>query len=347
MVGVSTCDVGKLVETPTPPTVSVSPVQLADSAAFGSTAPRVTTIQLTSAGPGSPSWTLSRAKGSAWLVTNPTSGGVPANLDISLVPVGLPLGVHGDTLLVSVTGASTEPTRVPVRFTIHPCLSSAVAPDTSVQATIETGDCGAPHRSGRFAKVFRFNGAANDSITARVSSGAFSPYVVLDSVPGGDALAESGSCGGANGSACIRYLRLPRTGTYAIAATSADSGRTGALTLELTRPHPPLAVSALSQLRRDTTTAIPGGAVVPDTLVMLRGAVADPDLGDSLSLEIEAQLGGEPFTGAPTQSSGWVASGQAALVSLSGLRDDASYRWRARARDLRAGQRRWQDRGGR
>ncbi|HLB38078.1 MAG TPA: hypothetical protein VJL31_16015, partial [Gemmatimonadales bacterium] len=330
-VAVSTCDVGKLVETPTPSTVSVAPVQLADSAPLGSAAPRVTSIQVSSAGPGSPSWSLSRAQGSAWLVVSPTSGGVPANLDISLVPVGLPLGVHHDTLIVSVSGATTAATRVPVRFTIHPCRFSSIQPDTSVQGTIDDSDCGAPHRSGRFAKVFRFDGAANDSISARVSSGAFGAYVLLDSVPLGDALAQSGSCAG--GAACIRYARLPRTGTYALAATSVDSGRTGEFTMEVTPPRPPAAPSGLAQFRRDSTTAVAGGGTVPDTLVILRGVAADPDLGDSLRLEVEVQLGAEPFTGTPTDSSDRVAAGEAALVPLSGLRDDRSYRWRVRARD--------------
>src|SRR2546426_1939661 len=52
-----------------------------------------------------------------------------------------------------------------------------------------------------------------------------------------------------------------------------------------------------SQLRRDSTTAIPLGGSTDQSSVVLRGVLADPDPADSLRLEVEVQPVGTAFTG--------------------------------------------------
>ena len=207
-----------------------------------------------------------------------TSGTVPATVDVTLNALGLPLGVYRDTLLLAVTGVQADPTRLPVQFTVYPCHFTTIAPDTTVQGDLATDDCGAPHRGGRFARVYQFNAGANDSVTAVLGSSAVAGFVVLDSVPRGTgALGEAPSCLGVAGAGCLRYVGPPRGGAHALAATTLGSGATGALTLALTRPRPPSAPRGVTQLRRDTATAINTGGVAPDSVVVLRAVVAEPD----------------------------------------------------------------------
>ncbi|HXV86936.1 MAG TPA: hypothetical protein VD793_09565, partial [Gemmatimonadales bacterium] len=331
--GVSTCELDKLVTTPEPGTFAVAPAQVQDSAAVGSMASRIRTIQITiSTGAGN--WSLNRAQGSAWLVPTPTNGAAPATVEVTLSPAGLAAGLYQDTLVVASAEGSGDPTRVPVQFVIYPCLPETVTADTAVQDTLNTGDCGYAARPGRFARIYRFSGAANDSVSIWLVSGAFAPRVILDSVPPGTAaLGDATGCPNLPATACIRYLRLPRGGTYGVAAATADSGSVGAYSLEIRRPRPPAPAAMLAQLRADSVTAVAGAGAIPETSLVFRAALTDPDPGDQLVLEVEVQPVGSPFTGTPTGTSAPTTSGLAAVVAVTGLSDNVAYRWRARARD--------------
>src|SRR2546426_11068582 len=84
-----------------------------------------------------------------------------------------------------------------------------------------------------------------------------------------------------------------------------------------------------SQLRRDSTTAIPLGGSTDQSSIVLRGVLADPDPADSLRLEVEVGPVGTAFTGVPTQLGGRVANGQNGFVAVPGLANNTGYHWQA------------------
>src|SRR5207237_370815 len=101
-------------------------------------------------------------------------------------------------------------------------------------------------------------------------------------------------------------------------------------TRSFARPRPPAAPDALAQLTSDGVTAIPVGGSVDQPSVVLRGTVSDPDVGDTLRLQVEALPVSTAFTGTPTAVSDRTSSGQRPTVTLTGLADNTSYHWRAR-----------------
>src|SRR5205814_9371229 len=103
-------------------------------------------------------------------------------------------------------------------------------------------------------------------------------------------------------------------------------------TLSVTRPRPPAGPDALAQLTSDGVVIDPGGSVNQPSVV-LRGTVSDPDVGDTLRLQVEARPVGTAFTDTPTAVSDRVSSGQRASVTLTGLADNTAYHWRARTLD--------------
>src|SRR5207249_3125082 len=155
-------------------------------------------------------------------------------------------------------------------------------------ALANAGDGGAPHRAGSFAQLYSFTGRAGDSVSVLMAAPALDGYVVLDSSTAGTApaLAENDRCA-TSGDACLRYELLRVGGTYTIEATSAAAGATGAYTLSVSRPRAPAAPGSVAQLRSDSTTAVPLGSVTDEPTVVVRGVVTDPDIADTLRLQVE------------------------------------------------------------
>lgn len=93
----------------------------ADSASFGSTVPRVDTIQIINDGGGELRWAAQARHASPWLTLTPDTGtaGQSAPLRVHADPTGLALGVYRDTVVVaSLSGGGAL--QVPVVFRIHP-----------------------------------------------------------------------------------------------------------------------------------------------------------------------------------------------------------------------------------
>ena len=222
---VQTCKLDELVTSPDSGTLVLSPVQLLDSAAVGSRSVLVRTLEITHTGPSALSWTARRAQGSAWLVLSATSGTAPSTESVFLNPVGLPVGVYHDTIIVSIASLPSDPTRIPVRFTIRPCVVGSIALGAGITDSLVESDCEAPHRTGRSAKLFGLSATSGDSVTIVMRSTAFDAYLIVDSPGSGSAqpLAEAGDCLGATGDPCLIYLLLPRSGTYVVEATAADA----------------------------------------------------------------------------------------------------------------------------
>lgn len=98
---------------------------------------------------------------------------------------------------------------------------------------------------------------------------------------------------------------------------------------------PPAAPSALKQFAADGTTAIATGGQANDPTVVLEGTVSDPDVGNTLRLEIELQPSAAAFTNTATHNAPGLASGAAGRVTVT-LGASGGYKWQARTCDAAA-----------
>ncbi len=328
----------------TPPDLSVTPSTVGASAKVGSTALQTADLSIDNAGTGSPNW--SGSKSSSWLSLSKTSGGMPDNVELTFDPAGLAVGTYYDTVVVTVPGAAGSPAEIPVTFELTPCSETSIAPDAILAGVLTTGDCGAPHRTGGLARIYTIAGALGDTVSLRLE-GDFDAYLfVVDAT--GTVLAENDECAGnlSRGPACIEEFALPGSGTYGVEATSFTAAATGNFTLRAIAPTAPNAPQGLGQFRSDGTTPIAVGGVTSQTTVVFEGAVTDNDPGDSLWLQIEVQPLGGAFTGTPTATSAVTTSGNSVTVTVSGLADNTSYHWQARAVDQTGRPGAWVSHGG-
>ncbi len=324
----ATCQVDKLTNTPPPiATLDVAPVQIRDSAAAGSAAARADSVAVANAGQGTLSWSVRLRLGEQWLSVSPSDGIAPAKLHLSFNPLGLAAGVYRDTLLVTAENARGSPALVPVEFFVHPCRVVPITPDVELRDSLTTRDCSAPHKPTSFARVYGFTARAGDSISVVMSSATLGGVVMLDTSLAGPAMTQ-GVCT----TGCIRYQRLQAAGNYLIEA-AAGAGQTGPFTLAVTRPRAPAAPGSPAQLRTDSVTPVPVGGSTDQAGIVLGGVVSDPDLSDTLRLEVEVQPVGTPFTGVATGTSDGVAAGAAAFVAVTGLANNTAYHWQARTLD--------------
>jgi hypothetical protein len=112
----------------------------------------------------------------------------------------------------------------------------------------------------------------------------------------------------------------------------------------------PGAPTGLDQVQfTNSSTWIPVRGVVPETSVRLRGIPMDPDVGQTVQLEVEVQPAGVPFGEEDTMlicRSGLVPSGTRTWCTVSGLTSGQAYYWRARSRDSAKGAGPWVSFGG-
>src|SRR5439155_22349003 len=118
-----TCQLDELVSPSPPPQLLISPPEINDSAALGTTGSRVRSLAVKSEDPGG-SWRASVSGGSQWLELDRTQDTVPSTLGVSLKPAGLQAGTYRDTVLVTPDGAD-QPVKVPVSFAIAPLAGHA------------------------------------------------------------------------------------------------------------------------------------------------------------------------------------------------------------------------------
>src|SRR5262249_31167418 len=142
---------------------------------------------------------------------------------------------------------------------IRSCLVTTLAAGQPVNDVLGDNSCGAPHRGGSRSQLFGFSGAAGDSISISLVSSAFDAYPVLDTSLTKPPVTENDTCVAGQKNACFRYLRLPRTATYTVEATTAGAGQTGAFRLSFARPAPPAPPSELDQINDKSWDPIPVG----------------------------------------------------------------------------------------
>ena len=331
----TTCRTDKIVSPPPIRALTVTPSQVLDSALLGSAAQPSASLTISTADQGDVAWRAARAVGAAWLSLDLSSGATPSRVTLTLNPAGLATGVHRDTIIFASATSKGVTTRVPVEFMIQSCAVTPISLDVPVVDSLRLADCGAPHGTGQFGRLYSFAASAGDSVSVLTSTGAFPASVALDTAPAATApvLAQSATCQLTQQSACLLYRLLPRTGTYIVEMTSGALGQTGQFTLRVTRPHAPRSSESLAQLLNDSATAIAIGASISQARVVLRAVAIDPDAGDSLHLEVEVRPVGAAFTDTPTAAGGPVANGAQAWVGVADLADNAAYHWQCRTVD--------------
>jgi hypothetical protein len=323
-----------------PPDLSVTPSQVSKSAFQGSAATTTEDLTIDNLGTGSPNWTAT--KSASWLsLSKPGGPGMPDTVTLTLDPAGLAEGIHRDTVVITAPGASGSPAKVPVAYTIDPCATTPFTPDAEIPGALTTSDCGAPHRSGHFAKVYTFAGNGGDVVTLSIG-GTFVPYLIL-TTGAGSVLAES-VCPNGVGLACLEEVTLPGPDTYRVEATTQNPADTGSFTLRAVMQNDPSVVpTSLRQWRSDSMTAIPAGGTTTDTVVVLQASVTDTDLGDTLTLEVEVRPSGQVFANTATAYSDPAPGGTGIdiQVRVTGLSDNTGYKWQARAVDKTGGASGW------
>src|SRR5262245_57832881 len=336
-LALSTCGVDKLLKPAPGGILQVTPPRLDDSAAAGSMAARITSLQIANGAAGVLGWTAAISRASPWLQLGTLSGNAPGTLAMSADPTGLDVGVYHDTIVVAAMSGGGE-ARIPVQFTVHPCDIQSLVIDSELFGSLGSADCAAPHRDSTFADLYRFEGSAGDSVSIELVAGNFAPYLVLDTTAtppaaAGVPLLERSGCAGLPGTTCLRYQRLSRSGSFVIEAATVAPHDSGSYTLRVFRPRAPYEPESLEQMGADSLTVVATGGVSAQPAVVLRGVVRDPDAGDSLRLEVEMRPVGVAFTGTPTATGRLVASDQEALVCVKDLTDHTSYHWQARTVD--------------
>jgi hypothetical protein len=183
----------------TTPVLTVSPTTVSDSAPFGTTAPRQTTITIQNTGTGMFTW--SAVSDTAWLTLAPSSGAPGATPTLSLNPVGLPAGTHRGTVTITTApGAVGSPATITVTFKIQQAVlvvtPAAVADSTNAGSgqsflrtlRIANGGNGslawtAAHNPAKTWLSFtRTTGAAPDSIPITINSTGLAAAVYRDTV---------------------------------------------------------------------------------------------------------------------------------------------------------------------
>jgi hypothetical protein len=338
MLVVATCRLDTLIVLPRAALLCVTPSfpdTLRDSAATGSATQRSNTLSIENCGTGALRWRAFPMRGSPWLSIQPDSGIVAGteSPQVVLHSATLDTGIYHETVVVNST-TGTGAVEVPIRFYIHPCRVTPITIDDSAVATLTAADCGAPHRSGRYARLYAFPGTANDSVSIELPA-SFDAYLTLDTTVDGSrpTLAETDDCLGFPGDPCLYYQRLPFSASYYVEVTSADSADAGSFTLHVAHPRLPRPPVSLDQLLNDSVTSFPPGATVNTSGILLRAVLSDPDLGDSVHLEAEVRPVAIPFSGPNVPDGLPVGNGQPAWVSVVGLTDNAEYHWRVRAGD--------------
>ncbi len=334
----ATCRLGELIGTPTVSEMVVTADSIVDIAALGSTAAtrlEFDIIDFNNVGDGALPWKAEVALRSPWLTLSLREGNAPATLTAILSPVDLEEGVYRDTIRITPGSGPSDPVAIPVVYTIELCQTPAITGGVPVNDTLDESDCGAPHRTGSFAKVFSISGLENDSISVVMFATTFAPYVALSTGidQSSTVLQESAACDGVPDTACLRYLVLPGDGTFVVEATSNGSGTSGPFLLDVGLPRAPSPPVAPLQFASDSVSGIQTGSTVPDLDLVFSAMVTDADPGDQLRLELEIRPVGNAFTGTPTHTSAPSSSGDTVYTLAAGLSDNTSYHWQTRTSD--------------
>lgn len=316
----------------TQPGLNVSPPSISATSEERDTKEQDFDLTISNSGGGTLAWFASAD--APWISLSPLAGLAPSTLRVRVDPRGLAVGTYTGHVTVSAPGAVGSPVVVPVQLTITKkgCNEDSLDPDVVRTGTLSATDCDAPHRPGSFANLYGFNASAGDAISIRMTA-EFNAYLIFTD-GAGNVLAQNDECPGEFGTACIMDYPINSSGHYLIEATSTAPGASGQLTLTLIRERAPSEARELRQLRNDGSTQIGVGETIPETEVVIRGRVDDPNATQTVRFEVELRPLSQPFSGAPTQISDFAPRGSTISVRASGLAAGTGFHWQARACDV-------------
>jgi hypothetical protein len=305
------------------PVLAVNPASVTDSANYGSTTARDTTLQVTNPGGGTLTWSAAESPDTTWLsILPPPSGSAPGTVTLRLDPNPggqlLAPGTHSGTVVFTSPEAINDPINVAVQFVIHrPILN--VTPD-SVFDTVTVGAT-----TPRTIPVSIANG-----------NGGTLAWTAGDSAPTSSWLSLSPPSLGAPGTLTVTLDPENLFGgvyrdTVVIRSDSATgSPRRLPVRFDVLRlPDPP---TSLGQFRTGGSPIAVAG-VTTETSVVFKATVTDGDPGDALRLELQVEKVGTTFN-ATAAVSAPVANGQTATVTFGApFEDNSGYHWRVRTCD--------------
>ncbi|HET9385528.1 MAG TPA: hypothetical protein VFO67_10295 [Gemmatimonadales bacterium] len=316
----------------TQPGLNVSPPSISATAEERANDQQDFDLAISNSGGGTLAWFA--GADASWISLSPLAGLAPSTLRVRVDPRGLAAGTYTGQVTVSAPGAVGSPVVVPVQLTITKkgCNEDSLDPDVVRTGTLSASDCDAPHRPGSFANLYGFNASAGDVISIRMTA-EFNAYLIFTD-GAGNVLAQNDECPGEFGTACIMDYPINSSGHYLIEATSTAPGAAGQLTLTLIRERAPSEARELRQLRNDGSTQIGVGETIPETEVVIRGKVDDPNATQTVRFEVELRPLSQPFSGAPTQISDFAPRGSTISVRASNLATGTGFHWQARACDV-------------
>ena len=314
------------------------------SAFLGTAQPDTFSLRIKNKGALPLTWTATF--NATWVTLSDSGGTVPAKdttstvVLVTLRPDTLGTGPHNARIIFAAPGAIGAPDTVPITYMINPCAETGITLDTIKASSITLSDCGAPKKAGSQAKLYAVQVNTGDTLSVRLTSAAFDPFLVITNAAG-DSVAGNDECGVEVGPACIKYI-VPNTGRYVIEATTAVGATTGAFTLLAVRERTPMAPAA-GQFRLNGTTTIGVGTITPESTVVFKAMLNDPNPFDSVRLEVDV-VG--LASGLVSDSSAFVPRGTSVALPVTGLHDNEGYHWRARTCDKSGRCSTWFDFGG-
>lgn len=105
-------------------TLTTSSTTLQFAYTLPGTAPAAQSIQITSSGSGTLSWTATAS--AAWISLSPTSGTTPSTLSVSISTAGLSAGNYTGSIQIAAVGASNTPVSIGVTLTVTQAAPSLV-----------------------------------------------------------------------------------------------------------------------------------------------------------------------------------------------------------------------------
>lgn len=140
----------------------------------------------------------------------------------------------------------------------------------------------------------------------------------------------------ASGLSQVSYHWRART-IDSLGATSAwvnfgGNGEPNGIDFSVDTADVPNAPSSLGQFKLNGTTVIPIGGTTDENGVVIKAIVSDPDVGQTVKLQVEVKNTSTPFDGTGLVESALIANGSQASVTVPGLNPN-NYHWRCRAVD--------------
>jgi len=329
---------GPNVSPPPPPfdfTLGISPSS--GSVQQGGSVSATVTVTLTSGSTQTVTLTASGLPSGAYVTFSPSSG-YPTFTSTSTISTSTttPTG----TFYITIIGSGGGLTRT-ATYTL--AVTPLLVPDFSISASptslsIQQGSSGSSTIT--ITSINGFNQPVQLSVSGAPSgvTATLSPSQVT---PPAGGTATSTLTVSVGATATLRSYTLTVTGISGALTHSTY------VSLEITAVpnQPPNKPTAASQYRSDGATVIPEGGTTPESTIVFKATVSDPN-GDSVRLEIELRQIGEAFTGEPTPEtiSDFVPSETQVTITRYGL-VNADYKWQYRAKDINGATSGWTEFG--